>query len=67
MGLTRLYNGTDRIELGANIIVEHQMMPDFSINFHVLTAFVAVVLIVWLSLWRNHSLVVEQSILEDSQ
>jgi len=63
MGLTRLYNDTSRIELGGNALVEYQMMPDFSINFHTITACVAVVLIIWLSLWRNHSLFAEQSIL----
>ena len=67
MGLTRLYNGTNRIEMGANSLVEYQMMPDFSINFHTITACVAVILIMWLSLWRNHSLVVEESIFEDTQ
>jgi len=53
--------------LGGNALVEYQMMPDFSINFHTITACVAVVLIIWLSLWRNHSLFAEQSILEDTQ
>jgi hypothetical protein len=65
MGLARYYKGKERLEGGLSLISEQLVQPDFSINFHTITACTAVFLIFWLSLWRNHESQPQVSALED--